>query len=154
MTPSETRMVSNVPRLAVPLVILALALAGCHSPSSPDVPTGPLPYIRWSGNPTSEQMAWTDTNWERMAACVGLDPHVLVLFPIAIMDEPMYCWSGKDKREVLAAGCASPDRIRIGREWAFENGGAVLTELMHVALWRKGQSVEYDNPYFTTCRWW
>ena len=135
-------------------IIFSIISTSCTKGGPTSIDPVIYPYFEWHGNPTEQQINWTNENFERLAACIKLDPHSFAMFPIYILDERFYCWSAKDNTEVAAAGCAYPDHIKVRREWAFENGGAVLTELMHVSLWKQHENAGYDNPKFTTCRWW
>lgn len=148
------------------LIILLAALATCNcenrtSPATPDVFASP--YFAWYGAPTSEQRAYADMAWERIAPCVGLDTKAMSDFPIVLIEAPqglatmpwpLYAYDARVGKEVAACGKSSPVRIYIVnlQEECFV--GALPTEIMHVALWKHGEDSGYSNPKFTTCRWW
>lgn len=115
------------------------------APTLPDQPAFVLSGPAFVVSPPNERqqalaLAW----WTEQAACVGVLPTVAVRVPIDVVPEPFDCAG------YVAAGCwrAVPLSITVVARW-FEP--AVSHELIHYALWRKGEDPGHSNPAFARC---
>lgn len=132
-------------------VVVVLSLAACGgSPTSPSEEPAVRPrspYVVVEGRPDLQK--WSEDEWPRVAACVGLDPEVLRAWPVKVEPDWFYCGS------VAAVGCMDFARIRAteyyqGRRY-YE--GVLHHEYIHLALWKLpgDTNIGHDNPLFVKC---
>ncbi len=149
--------------LTLYIIILFSWFSTCCSSTTSSSPTEVvLPYFKWLGSPVIEdQKSFAVSSWERISSCVGINSHVIQELKITVFvgdlswpdsKWPLHCDS--NGKQIAACGCSYPySRIEIVNIPECFDGG-LPTELMHQALWYHGESSGYDNPKFTTCRWW